>query len=586
MALCLTAAVASLALASCGTLPTAAHAHKARRRPGANVVTAVEVATARSGTAISTLTLSGTVAADTSLTLSAGAVGKVASIDVSAGQSVHAGQVLLSVSNPVLQAQLASAKDAVATAQAKLAAAEAPASSQAVAVAQNAVAKAQATLTAAQSTLAAAQAAYAQAQQAQTTTTSPPASSKGSATGSATATARAGGASTGGSAGGSGGSGGGSAGGGSGSSGGSAGGGSGGGGGGVPTAAQLNSDQEAVSVAQAGLNLAQAQLAQAQAPPSAASLAPLSDAVAQATAAEGVIQTELAADTLSAPFAGTVTSVLAQPGEQVATGTAVLTLQGTGLEVKATVSQSDASLVHAGESATLSVPGARSALPAKVATLAPAADPTSLSFQVTLDPVSDPTWLHAGEAATASVVTATDTKAVLVPASAIVSINGYPQVFVLSRPTASSASGAGSGAGSHPHAKTAPKVSLVDVHPSVSDGSTTEVSGLAAGTKVVVLGQTYLAKGDPVRVTSSAKVPATVTGSSVGGLLAAPAPSAAAGSGAGGGGGGAGVGGAGAGGLGGGGLGGGGAKGGGGGAKGGGGGAKGGGGGGGKGGGA
>ena len=68
-------------------------------------------------------------------------------------------------------------------------------------------------------------------------------------------------------------------------------------------------------------------------------------------------------------------------------------------------------------------------------------------------------------------------------------------------------------------------VSLVDVTPSVSDGSTTEVSGVSPGAAVVVAGQTYLAAGDAVRVTATVTVPTSVTGSSVGGILTAPSAS-------------------------------------------------------------
>lgn len=484
------AVAAVLLVAGTGTAYAVGRGHKgaARARSG---VTAVEVALAAAGTAASELSLSGSVAATSSLPVAAGASGRISVLDVSTGQRVAAGQALMSVSDPVLQAQLAAAQAAVATAQAKLTAAEAPPSATSVAVAADGVAKAQAALAAAQS-------AYQQAAQ-------PAATSK---RGGSTAS----------------------------------------------TSAGLGASAQAVAVAQAALNLAEAQAAQAQAPPSGASLAPLEAAVAQAQAAQAVIGTEIAQESLTAPFAGTVSSLSAVVGQTVTAGTTVLTLDSTGMSVQAPVSQASLSLVRKGETATVSLLGAPTTLPAAVTAVSPSASPSSLTFDVTISPVSPPpTWLHPGEAATVAVVTSTTPTAVLVPSSSIVDLNGHPQVFVVNRGgkpaatggSASAATSRSSGAGNpkRAHKGTGKKgrkgrrgrkahgsavrrgagtVSLVDVTPSVSDGTTTEVSGLSPGAAVVVAGQTYLAPGDRVRVTGTVAVPTSVTGSSVGGLLTAP----------------------------------------------------------------
>ncbi|MHB1533705.1 MAG: HlyD family efflux transporter periplasmic adaptor subunit, partial [Acidimicrobiales bacterium] len=288
-------------------------------------------------------------------------------MDVVAGQTVQPGQPLVSLADPVLQAQLSAAEAAVATAQAKLAAAQAPPDAQAVLVAQDGVAKAQAALTAADQTY----------QQAQTA-----------------AQAAAPAAST-------------------------------------QSGAQVIAAQENVTVAQAALALAQAQAAQAEAPPTSATLQPLIAAVAQSQAAAAVIQAQLAQDALTAPFAGTVMSLAATPGEEVSAGTSLLTLDGSALSVQAPVSQANLPLLREGETATVSVLGGQGALPATVTAVSPSANPSSLTFDVTLTPTSTPPWLHAGEAASASVVTASTSGAVLVPASAVVAINGTPQVFVV-----------------------------------------------------------------------------------------------------------------------------------------------------------
>ena len=416
------------------------HHHKAGRTRAA--VTAVQVATAVSGAAVSELSLSGTVASSQSVTISPGVAGRVGSVAVTLGQVVPAGQVLVRLVNPVLQAQLAEAQAAVASAQAKLSAAAAGPSPQAVAVAQAEVAKAQVAL----------QAAEQSSQQAQT---APGKGQPGSSSGGS-----------------------------------------------------LSQPAEAVSEAQAALTLAQAQAAQAEAPPSAAVLAPLQAAVTQAGDAEAAVEAQIAQETVTAPFAGVVSSLSAVVGEQVTPASTLLTLDGAAVSVQVPVAESDLGLVHPGEAATISSPAGSGSVPSRVSTVAPTGNPSSLTFGVTISPVSDPPWLVPGEAATVAVVTGRTAGAVLVPSGAVISINGHPQVFVV-------------------HADHT--VGLVDVTPGISDGTTTAVTGLGPGSEVVTLGQTYLAPGDRVRVTERASTPATVIGSSIGGLLTAPVASTPAG---------------------------------------------------------
>ena len=426
------AVVLVVVLAGAGTAYAAGrgnHRHKAHGGQGA--LTAVQVASATSGVAASELSLSGTVSSAQGITVAPAVAGQVTSVPVTVGQAVQAGQVLVRVVNPVLQAQLTEAQAAAATAQAKLTAATAGPSPQAVAVAQAEVTKAEVALQA--------------AEQAQTAAENgQPGSSSGGSVSQAAA---------------------------------------------------------AVSEARAALTLAQAQAAEADAPPSVAAVAPLQAAVTQANDAEAVVEAQVAQESVTAPFGGVVSSLGAVVGEQVTPSSPLLTLDGAAVSVQAPVAEQDLGLIHPGEVATIYSPGGAGSVPASVSTVAPAANPSSLTFGVTLTPTSDPPWLVPGEAVTAAVVTGRSAGAVLVPSSALVSINGHPQVFVV---------------------HTDHTVSLVDVTPGISDGTTTAVAGLAAGSEVVTLGQTYLAPGDRVRVTERTAVPATVTGSSVGGLLTAP----------------------------------------------------------------
>lgn len=454
---CYVALAMVVALAGTANAYAAGKGHKGRaRHHGATGLTAVEVARAASGIATSSLSLSGTVASTASLPLSPGIAGRVSAVDVIPGQLVKGGQILLSLADPVLQAQLAEARAAVATAQAKLAAAGAGPTPQAVAVAQAEVAKAQVALQDAE---------QAPVSGTKSTAVTQPTGAKLSASQAQAAAAQAQAVVA------------------------------------AQAEAATQAHAQAVASAQAALNLAEAQAAQVQAAPAPAALAPLQDAVTQAKDAEAVVAAQVAQSSVTAPFAGVVTSVPAVVGEQASPGTTLLTLEGSALSIQAPVSQMEVSLIRQGEVASISVPGQQASLPGSVTAISPGADPTSLTFGVTVTPSSEPSWLHPGEAASVAVVTARVPGAVLVPASAVVSINGKPQVFTV-------------GAGQ--------KVALVDVTPGISDGSTTAVTGLSAGTEVVSLGQTYLAAGDRVRVTGTTAVPGTVNGSSVGGLLTAP----------------------------------------------------------------
>ena len=413
-------------------------------------MTAVQVATAVSGTAVSQLTLSGLVTAAAAAPVAPGVGGRVQSVSVTLGSHVTTGQTLITLSDPILQAQLVAAQAAVVTAQAKLAAGQAGPTPQAVAVGQAQVAKAQAALTSAQ-------AAYQAA-----------AASGSAGTGK-------GGASS-----------------------------SGGQGGTAQAAATVAQDQ-------ASLTLAQAQLTQLEAPAGPTATGALSAGVAQAQAAVGVVQAQLAQDNVLAPFTGTVTALPALVGEQVSAATTLAVVDGGGLQIQAPLDQQQLTSVVAGQPASISVPASSQNIAGKVGSISPSADPTSLAFSVTIDPSSVPSWLRAGESALVTVSTHTQSGAVIIPASAIVYLNGTPQVFEVSS-TAT--------------------VSLVNVTPGLSNGTDTVVSGLAAGAQVVTVGQTYLAAGSKVHVTASTSVPATVSAAQVAGLAAsaplAPASSTAA----------------------------------------------------------
>lgn len=446
------AGVAVVALIVAGGSIAAAHGHGGghRKHHGHKQgINAVQAAVAVSGTAVSQLTLSGTVSPTSTVTITPALAGHVSTVDVTAGQQVSAGQTLFTTSSPTSQAQLAASQAGVAVAQAQL--------------------------NRAQVVLQGAQQAYQNALAAQAAAAA--ATANGTPT-SGHSSPSSGGSPT-------------SPGSGSGSTGGSSP--VSGSGGQTQSAASL---QNAVDQAVSAVNQAQAGVSVAQA------------TLNQANAQAGVVQATAAGSTVTAPISGLVASVTGVVGESVTTATPVMQLESGTMNVLASLSQQDVALVKPGQSATIQIPGGSGALAGSVASVSPVANTASLSFSVTVTLSTAPAWVHNGESATVNIATRTVSPAVLVPASAVVSINSTPQVFVV-----------GSG-----H-----KVSLVNVAPSISDGNTTMVTGLSAGTEVVTAGQTYLASGDTVKVTSSTTTPSQVTGSSIGGLLTAPATAASAG---------------------------------------------------------
>ncbi|MCL5947670.1 MAG: HlyD family efflux transporter periplasmic adaptor subunit [Actinobacteria bacterium] len=261
-------------------------------------------------------------------------------------------------------------------------------------------------------------------------------------------------------------------------------------------------DQANLSAAQAAMRAAQYQLVQAESPAS-------TTALIQAQSQVQLVQAEIAQETVRAPFAGVVVSVPAITGQQVGSGTTLATVETTALTLQAPLAQQDLALIHAGEQASALTPGAPTPLPVTVQAISPTSNPSSLTFTVTLTPGAQPSWLLSGESAVVNVITKKYSPAVLVPSEAIVNINGISQVFEI-------------------HSDHT--VSLVNVTAGISDGTTTMVTGIPAGTKVVAVGQTYLANGGHVKISGSITVPSTVTGTAVAGLanlsgtLTVPAP--------------------------------------------------------------
>src|SRR5207253_7629459 len=112
----------------------------------------------------------------------------------------------------------------------------------------------------------------------------------------------------------------------------------------------LNNNKYDLQNAQAALNQAQANLGKVQNSTTPQDLAVAQAAVDQANALLKQAQANLDAATLTAPFAGVVAATGANPGEQVGTSTAVVTLVDTRqVRVDVVVDETDVAKVQPGQ---------------------------------------------------------------------------------------------------------------------------------------------------------------------------------------------------------------------------------------------
>jgi len=134
---------------------------------------------------------------------------------------------------------------------------------------------------------------------------------------------------------------------------------------------------------------------------------------------------------LVAPFAGTVTSRMADPGTMAAPGVPLLKIDQAGpLQLNASVDESAIGAIRKGMKVPVTIDSASSSnLAGIVAEIVPAADPTSHSFLVKIDLPSS-SQIRAGMYGTAMFANGTK-QALLIPRSAVVARGSLSCAFVL-----------------------------------------------------------------------------------------------------------------------------------------------------------
>jgi RND family efflux transporter MFP subunit len=239
-----------------------------------------------------------------------------------------------------------------------------------------------------------------------------------------------------------------------------------------PTEEDVRQADNAVESARQALSLASR-------PYTASDLAQAQAAVSQASAAADQARIALSEASVTSPVDGVVSDRLQSVGQLVGPTSPIVSIVSAEVEIALGVEESQIGQVVEGQKAEITVaafPG--TVFPAKVAMIAPSADPKSRTFQVKVRPTASDGKLKAGMFAQVRIVTSEKASALLVPKEALVTKAGQTSVFVLKGETVESR----------------------QVKTGMVSGSAVEVlSGVAAGEEVVVAGGADLRDGAKVK---------------------------------------------------------------------------------------
>jgi HlyD family secretion protein len=150
----------------------------------------------------------------------------------------------------------------------------------------------------------------------------------------------------------------------------------------------------------------------------------LKSAGGQLTSAKGKLlnsEALLSYSELRSPISGVITDRPLYPGEMASTSTPLLTVMDISqIIAKAHVTQSDALLLHKGDSATLTLAGLEQPVAGKVSLVSPSLDPNSTTVEIWVQAANPQQRLRPGMTAQVSITVQTLKDALVVPASALV----------------------------------------------------------------------------------------------------------------------------------------------------------------------
>jgi HlyD family secretion protein len=143
----------------------------------------------------------------------------------------------------------------------------------------------------------------------------------------------------------------------------------------------------------------------------------------QLTSARGKLlnaQAQLSYTEIRSPISGYITDRPLYPGEMASTAAPLLTVMDISqIVAKAHIPQSDAVLLHKGDSATIAVPGLEKPVAGKVSLVSPALDPNSTTVEVWVQAANPEQQLRPGATGQVSITAQTVHDALVVPASAL-----------------------------------------------------------------------------------------------------------------------------------------------------------------------
>lgn len=199
---------------------------------------------------------------------------------------------------------------------------------------------------------------------------------------------------------------------------------------------------------------------------------------------------DYSASPVKAPIAGRVISFIPTIGTMVSQASVIAEIADTDeLEIKVSVAERFISRISLGQTATVTFdayPGVD--FKAKIFEVSPVLDKASRTMSVKLRINPPDKRIKAGMYARVRLITESIKDAIVVPASAIVSREGAPYLFVIS---------------SQKNGNTPAKVKLCAVEQGILVDNKTEITkGLIAGDEIVVKGQNLLNDGASVNIVS------------------------------------------------------------------------------------
>jgi RND family efflux transporter MFP subunit len=239
---------------------------------------------------------------------------------------------------------------------------------------------------------------------------------------------------------------------------------------------------EDVRQAQNAVDVAEQQLALAKQPYTDQDREAAEAGVSQAQAGVDQAQQAVKDTSITAPIDGVITQKLLDVGAMASNAQPVVSIAASGLKI--TVSAADdqvANLAIGAEAAVTASTLGTQVVSAKITNISPSGDTRNRTFAVDLTPDSSVTALRPGMFVQVTLNAVEHKGVIAAPNQAILERAGKFYVFAVNNNVAK----------------------LVPVTVGISDGKLTEVTGIDAGTKVVVQGQDQLSDGDRVSVASN-----------------------------------------------------------------------------------